>query len=376
MLKIGVIGIGNAGNQVADLAHKSFGIKGIALNSSEKDISNVRSVDGLVIGDEKGAGKDRNVAKKFIQGEAKALLNQEKFVNVIMDSDLIFVVSSTGGGTGSGMSPVFTDVLSRVYPMKKFILIGILPPLKESVAAQQNTIEYLKEINSGSSTYMLYDNNNYTHETTDAMMKTVNQEIVEDMLVIQGEYQMPTQYNSIDEKDMMKITQTYGRIVIARTAGMKEKDIDEKGIEERLVTVIKNNAHAELDRDQIVKRLGLIVNLNEKLNKTLDSNLPTVKDLIGEPIEGFEHIHLSEADGYTNRVIAIASGLSVPDDRITKIIQRIDDVQEALTKVKTSSVLDDTSVDILNDLRTTQETGGDVAPKEVNLDDIFGSYIK
>lgn len=375
MLKIGVIGIGNAGNQVADLAHKSFGIQGIALNSSEKDISNVRSVDALVIGDEKGAGKDRNIAKKFIQGEAKALLNQEKFVDVIMDNDVIFVVSSTGGGTGSGMSPVFTDVLSRVYPMKKFILVGILPPLKESVAAQQNTIEYLKEINNGQTTYMLYDNNNYTHETTDAMMKTVNKEIVEDMLVVRGEYQMPTQYNSIDEKDMMKITQTYGRVVIARTAGMKEKDIDEKGIEERLISAIKNNAHAELDRDQIVKRLGLIVNLNEKLNKTLDSNLPTVKELIGEPIEGFEHIHLSEADGYTNRVIAIASGLSVPDDRITKIIQRIDDVQEALTKVKSSSVLDDTSVDILNSLRTTPESDA-TAPKEVNLDDIFGSYIK
>lgn len=373
MLKIAVVGIGNAGNQVAELAKRN-GIDGIALNSSEKDISTLSEVNSLVIGDEKGAGKDRNIAKQFIQSSIKDLLAEPTFKNVVTDNEVIFVVSSTGGGTGSGMAPVMVDILSRVHPKKRFILVGILPPLKESVAAQQNTIEYLKEMRQSNPVYKLYDNNNYANQPTNKMLSTVNMEIVEDMKVIRGDYQHATPYNSIDEKDMLKIIETNGRLVIARAFGMKEKDLDEKDIEQRLIDSLKGNAHAELDRDQIIKRLGLIVNLNEKVYKSLDTNLPVFKDLVGEPIEGFEHIYLKEAAEEENKVIAVLSGLSVPDDRIEKIVQRIQEATAALTRTKESSILDDTATDALDDLRGTgkkESAGG-----EVNLDDIFGNYIK
>ena len=129
MLKVAIVGIGNAGNQVAELAKKTKGIEGIAINSSEKDISTVSAVKAIVIGDEKGAGKDRNIAKEFIQKSARKLLSESEFTDVIVNNEVIFVVSSTGGGTGSGMAPVLTDVLTRVYPTKRFILVGILPPI-------------------------------------------------------------------------------------------------------------------------------------------------------------------------------------------------------------------------------------------------------
>jgi tubulin-like protein CetZ len=371
MLKVGVVGIGNAGNQVAELAKRN-GINGIALNSSEKDISTLSAVNSMVIG---GAGKDRNIAKEFIQKAARDLLNQPDFVNVVTDNEVIFVVSSTGGGTGSGMAPVLYDILGRIYPTKRFVLIGILPPLKESVAAQQNTIEYLKEMRQSNPVYKLYDNNNYSSKPINEMLSCVNKEIVEDMLVIRGDYQKATPYNSIDEKDMLKLIETNGRLVITRTFGVKEKDLDDRGIEERVINSLKASAHAELDRDQIIKRLGLIINLNEKVYKSLDTNLPKFKDLVGEPIEGFEHIYINGGEDEENRVITILSGLSVPDDRIEKIMQRIQEATAALTRTKESSILDDASTDLLNDLRgtgTKDTEGGD----KINLDDIFGSYIK
>ena len=41
MLKVGIIGIGNTGNQIATLAMKRLNIPVIAVNSSEKDLETV-----------------------------------------------------------------------------------------------------------------------------------------------------------------------------------------------------------------------------------------------------------------------------------------------------------------------------------------------
>lgn len=119
----------------------------------------------------------------------------------------------------------------------------------------------------------------------------------------------------------------------------------------------------------------MIVNLNEKVYKTLDTNLLKFKDLIGEPIEGFEHIYINKDEEEMNRVITVMSGLSVPDDRIEKIMQRIDEATALLTRTKESSILDDASTDLIDSLRGSndkQETN----VEDLDLNDIFGGYIK
>jgi len=375
MLKVCVIGIGNAGNQIAELAKKERNIPGIALNSSEKDISTLCHVDKFIVGDEKGAGKDRNIAKEFMRQNIQTLLKQDLFKKMVEENEVVFIVSSTGGGTGSGMAPVLTDILTRVYPMKKFLLTFILPPLRESVAAQQNTIEYLKEMRKFNPTYLPYDNNKLAGRPTSVMMEEVNKEVVEDFCIIRGDYQFATQYNSIDEKDMLKLIETPGRLSFAKVYNIREKDLDDKSIEDHLINNITNTSvMCELERDRIIKRLGIITNLNEKMHKLLDTNLPTLKELIGEPVEGFEHIYVNKADDEPNRVIAILSGLSVPDDRIEKVLQRIEDAEEQLMKTKDSSILDDAKTDLIDELRDT--SGSKVGAQEVDLGDIFDSYMK
>lgn len=374
MLKISVIGIGNAGNQVAELAKRMYDIPGIAINSSEKDTSTLKYVDSIVIGDEKGAGKDRNIAKSFIKTHIKDLLAEKKFADLMEPADVVFIVSSTGGGTGSGMAPVLRDLLSRVYTNKRFVLMGILPPLKESIAAQQNSIDYLKEMRMTNPTYAIYDNSNFSNKSVIEMLTTVNKEIVEDMLVVRGDYQKVTPYNSIDEKDMLKMIETTGRLVFSRTTNIKEKDIDDKSVEHRLIDSLKSNAHAELDRDQIINKLGLIINLNEKIYKSMDTNLPELKDFVGEPLEGFEHIYLNQTEQELNRAIAILSGLSVPDDRIEKIAQRIEEASSQFTRTKESSALDDVDTDFIKSLRGSTDKEEKKETK-VDLDAIFGDYM-
>ena len=109
--------------------------------------------------------------------------------------------------------------------------------------------------------------------------------------------------------------------------------------------------------------------MNKKLDKTFSVELAKLKELAGEPVEGFEHIYISK-DDEENRVIVILTGLSVPDDRLLKIKQRIDEGLEELTRTKTSSVLDDVDMESVKELRDN----GIENSNELNLDDLFSKY--
>ena len=120
MLKVGIIGIGNTGNQVAALAMKKLNIPVLAINSSEKDLETVPDgVPRRLISDKsglsQGAGKNRALAKKYLKESIMGFLAEETMQKFILDLDVLFVVSSTGGGTGSGTAPLMTSIISSTY---------------------------------------------------------------------------------------------------------------------------------------------------------------------------------------------------------------------------------------------------------------------
>ena len=373
MIKVCTIGIGNCGNQIADLAMSRYQIPGIAINSSQHDLVNIRNITKILVGDEKGAGKNRDAAKNFIKMHIRTLLQQEKFVNHINEHDIIFLISSIGGGTGSGMVPLMCDILSRTFSDKKFILIEVYPPIGESLAAQQNSLDYLKEVrmNLPNVVYMAYDNNKFSDLPTSEMMEKINDEIVEIFPVFRGDYFYPTPYNSIDEKDLMEIVNASGRLSVFILDNIKEKDFDNKDIEDAMINIIKNvSGNVELDRDKIVKKIGVITNLNPKLNSMINPTYPKIQELIGSPVESFEHTYITSDNNEVNRVIFILSGLSVPDDRLTKMVQRIESGLESLVITKESSVLDNTETDKIKDLRNQIMKPN----KEFDLDELFSKY--
>ena len=376
MLKVATIGIGNAGNQIADLAMKLYAIPGIAINSSQKDLVNVsQKIMKVLIGDSLGSGQNRDDAKGFVKKYIKDFIANQEVINFIDGFDVLFIISSIGGGSGSGMVPIMSDILSKKFPTKKFILVQVYPTISSAIAAQQNSLDYLKEVHQfiPDAVYVPYDNNRKANLKTPEMMMTVNKEIVDMINIIKGEYLYDTPFNSIDDKDMSRFITTPGRMAVYMLNDIKEKDFDNQSIEDALINIIKNTSTSvELERDKIVKRLGVITNLNQRLNNMFDTNVPKVKELLGEPIESYEHTYICKSDDETNRVIIIAAGLSVPDDRLTKMIQRIEEGMEELNRVKEHTVLDSTETNMIKDLRhSTQKT----ETVECDLDDIFGKFI-
>lgn len=377
MLNIAVLGIGNAGGQVANIAC-ARGFNTFCINSSEKDLDIIdENISVFLLGNSEGAGKDRRVAKSFVKQYYKDLLKTEDFMDFINNIDVVFIVSSTGGGTGSGMSVILADILSKVYVNKIFINIGILPTLTDSIGAQRNTLEYLKEIKNLDKGYMLYDNNKYKHLTPDAYMSNINNEIVDALCYLRGDYSYKTKYGMIDDADMFKLLTVPGMINISYYENFMEKDMDDKVMLDTFIPkIMKTNGTCQIDKDRIIKRMGIIVNLSEDLSRYYSSGMEDFKSNVGEPLEVFEHYYLKEDESIPNRLGVILSGLSIPDDRIQIVVQRIKEVEDALNKRKETSILD--SIDDMDDLhvnslgvdRTRSCEQADVS--EINFD--FDKY--
>ena len=377
MLKIAVLGIGNAGGQIANIAGTS-GFNVFCINSSEKDLDVINEdIPVFLLGNSEGAGKDRRVAKSFVKQYYKDLLKTEDFNQFMGDTDVVFIVSSTGGGTGSGMSVIIADILSKVYQNKIFINVGILPTLNDSIGAQRNTLEYMKEINGLGKGYMLYDNNKYKHLTPSSYITKVNHEFVDALKYLRGDYSFKTKYGMIDDADMFKLLTVPGMINVSEYVGFMEKDMDDSvRLDSYIPKIMKTNGTCQLDKDRIIKRMGVIVNLTEDLSRYYSSSMEDFKANVGEPLEVFEHYYLKDDESIPNRLCVILSGLSLPDDRIQVIIQRIQEVEEALNKKKESTLLD--SIDELGDLHVNSlgidRTRSDEKENVAEIDFDFDKY--
>lgn len=374
MLVSGIIGIGNAGSQVASLA-LSEGMDAVVINSSENDLSTIPdTVIKFPLGDLKGAGKNREEAKRFLKDSIRKILEKSEFIDFMDNKDVIFVISSTGGGTGSGISPILTQILKKSFPDTYVILVGILPTLDEAYSTQINTLEYTQELYKklDNPTYMFYDNDRMKDLPSHLMMEEINKAIVNDIKVLQGSYNFTTKYSSIDEKDMSMIISTSGRIVVASYTNIKEKDLDKMSIDEKLIQLLKTGAHAELQLDRVIKRSGVIANLNANMAQSFDDHLIELQKIIGAPVEEFSHLSINDEKVLPNNVFFVGAGLSPINDRIEKINERVAEIEAMQENDSTDEDVFSVDIEKANSKREYKKTQVD---KTVDLTSIFNDFM-
>lgn len=378
MLKIGLIGIGNTGNQIAALAQRTIEIPVLAINSSKKDLDTIPdTVPKFLISDKgetsQGAGKNRKLAQQYVKESVTKLMSDSAIDEFIMPLDVLFIVSSTGGGTGSGASLIMSKILGDTYQDVKVIPIGVLPVETEAKSAHVNTLEYLSELYNvlgAGTTYMLYDNDKYADLPSHKINTKVNEEVVADLAVLTCKYNDKTPYDSIDEQDMKRVISFPGRLALARVENIKEKDID---IEREIICTIKNNAHTDIQRDRNVVATAIISNLSEYLAGEFNNHIPTVREFIGDPDHDFNHIIIHEDRKIPNNVFLILAGLSAVNDRIAKIKDRIDAIDEAQKIREEANELAGVDLQKINSEMSAKEKKTD-APDKVNLKDIFNQF--
>lgn len=380
MLEVGAIGAGNAGGQVIKLVSERLKIDTIAINSSDNDLATLPdTITKILIGKSKGSGKDRNKAKQFLKSKVMDLLKMDEFIS-FMNKDVVFVVSSCGGGTGSGIAPILAELLRQTFPDVTIILIGILPTLNEAAFTQLNAAEYLDELYNSSSdaTYMLYDNHTMNGLPDYQLLPSINEAIVRDIEVIRGTYQTSTPFASIDENDMTDIISVKGRLVVGGIYDIKEKVLEDNSVDDLLVDAIKNSAHAELQRDKIVKSMGVITNLTQKIYDKYKNELPHVEELIGKPDIDFSHVVVNNDNAMPNNAIVVMSGLSPIIDRLNPIKEEVNSYLEEKEKKDISqgeiiSSLSDINIGKAKEARHADKIEAP-AVDSLDVDDIFSKF--
>lgn len=378
MLKVGIIGLGNTGNQVAALASERLKVPVIAINSSEKDLESVPqiSIRRLIKkkdGESAGAGKDRALAKKYLKDSVLDLLKDEEINNVLIDLDVIFVVSSTGGGTGSGTAPILTNLISERFADTKVIMVGVLPVNNEAYSSHVNTLQYLDELYNvmQNQTYMLYDNDKLAGLPSYQLLEKVNNEIVSDIDVLRCTYNTKTQYDSIDDRDMTRLISFSGRIMVSRLEGFQEKDCDNQTIEDMIINNIKKNCHVESQRDHKVMATGIITNLSDALTSDFDNNIPKVREFVGDPVHAFAHIKVNEDRKAPNNVFFIATGLTPISDRINRISDRVEEIEEKQKVLEDENALSNINIKALSETVKDEEK---VVNENLDVNSIFDKF--
>ncbi len=110
VVKIKVIGIGGAGNNVINRMIES-GVEGvdfIVVNTDKQDLNKSICKNQLQIGEKLtqglGAGAKPEIGRKSAE-ESRA-----QIAKILEDTDMVFITAGMGGGTGTGAAPIVADL--------------------------------------------------------------------------------------------------------------------------------------------------------------------------------------------------------------------------------------------------------------------------
>jgi hypothetical protein len=141
MKDIGFIGVGQAGGNIVQLFERK-GYPVMYINTSQEDLNTLKDSKYVYhITNGEGANKDRDKAKKLVIDDYD---NIAAMVDKVMDCEILFVVFSSGGGTGSGTGPMLIDLM--LDENRKVGAVTILPTSDESVKTKYNSYECFREL--------------------------------------------------------------------------------------------------------------------------------------------------------------------------------------------------------------------------------------
>lgn len=124
-LKVKVVGIGGAGNNVVSYLKKEMPseAKSIAIDTDFQCLMGVGIEDKIFIGQNVtrglSSGGDPTKAQKAVEAV------QESIESALEGSDIIFVVCGLGGGTGSGVTPLVVEWAKKLASL--VVVFGITP---------------------------------------------------------------------------------------------------------------------------------------------------------------------------------------------------------------------------------------------------------
>lgn len=330
MLSIKCLGIGAAGNKAAtDLIEKGVlpDTSVRLINSTLGDVpANYKNIAIQLSNEDAGCGKERGMAKKLAISALKDSLGEQLDSFIEPQDKLVVIVTSTAGGTGSGSSLIIGKYIQDVIGVK--VMIYGFTGFEEDVRELKNTVEFFKEIDQNF-TVQSTSNKKFLEETSNKLKaeSLANEEFCNRVAVISGQGIVDSIQN-IDDTDLYKVVTTPGYMDsgFVSMEKLKNKEQFNRNIIDHL-----DNRYS-LETNQSLKRLAVVMNLQDKFVDFIDHSFDPFKERFGTPYEIFNHIQYEKELG--DCIWFIASGMDMPIDEVNEIYNKY---QEETGKVKKSS---------------------------------------
>lgn len=317
---LGIIGVGACGGNIADEGCR-VGIPSVAINYSKSDLNSLENLSEdkrLHLTGSEGVGKDRSEALRLVNNNWEDILffiNNEFMTSVV---EVIFVVFSTGGGSGGGMSPVLLDILINEFPEKTFVAVPVIPSVDEVLVNQLNFIKTSEELsnlnlcilpidNESASKFILKPNKNNVYDF-------INNYFINMLVELIDFTKKSSKYGVLDMKDLHTLFKTKGVMNISHIniADLVNNSINLSvdGLTKMIRSSWNESIFAKIELDTVV-RSGFIYNGQEGLLKLIDiDNIFKIFD--NTPIDLFEGYYF-EGNG---DIYMILAGLSFYRSRL------------------------------------------------------------
>lgn len=315
-----VIGIGAAGNKAAInvVENNIIDINSVMLiNSTLRDIPS--DYKGLKIeydGSYGGCGKERSIAfdlaMKNLQGGKLPLREFLCLDDPVKKAELVVIVTSTEGGTGSGSSIIIGKYIQNVLGIQvhMFGFAGF----QSDVRGLKNTVEWFQELEEDF-TVECIENSKFLPECRDNKIKAekaANAEFGKKLGILMGNPIRDSDHN-IDKTDLLKVSTEKGFMFIESTNFEKIKNREQ--FESMVIDMIDNTKSVDIN-EITSRRIGVIINISESATDYI-SYEDILHERYGMPFEMFLHIQ-HEAD-MPEFIAVIVSGVKMPVEEVQKI---------------------------------------------------------
>ena len=299
--KVAFIGLGACGSNITLLFQKK-GYTSFYINGSEQDNKSLLGARNILkLKGYDGCGGDRTVSEIALANNLEIIEEIKK-----IKEEIIYLVFSTAGSTGSGLAPILCDIISELNETeglgKTVCCIAILPKRNEALQKHINAYNCIKELaeKDEMGSCLLIDNNKMDS------LERINTIFVNQMDCFLNDEAYSSKGN-VDISERIKLIKQRGMMVLSVVCNGKVcKPV------EYLEALLTKNVFVPIESDGIVEYIA-IINSSE-----VSVKVDMIMKAVGIPQNVFV--------GYgAKKTVTVLAGLSFPFVHISELKEQAEE---------------------------------------------------
>lgn len=376
---IAVIGCGGAGGNITDEASR-VGFATGAINFSKQDLDSLDNVQlKLRIPGSEGVGHNRDEAKRLLSMHYQMCIDWiiEHFSNPSIE--VIVFATSSGGGTGSAITPMLVELMKQMMPDKTYSVIVATPDLSEVDNIQANTLDAVEELSSLDISIIPIDNNQikicHNKSTKNEIYQLTNSTVINHLANLHGYTERVSKNGTFDKRDFKTTLGTKGILVFSEFDIFSTINntfvVSSESVADRIHDEWRKSVYVPVPND-FVTRAAVIFDGREDMLQHIKHELIFSYFNQGAPIDLFEGFY-SSSD--TNKVMTVLSGLPWINSRLTQIDNQIEKNKDKIQQIfSRENQFQAKSTNLFKKLRGTNENEGNKPSSKLSAMDILKKY--